>query len=180
MSKDVCLFRHQARKPFVCFGFVFCFLMQCLLCMTKLSNLIWKRLETCYLCYTWLHHDHAHCQTSHLEVFENSTALVKTLRCVGLILIFTLQWGGEAGYRADDHFLDLWNIPSKAQKSLCTSSPSQAQTSSKFCHETGLPEESFIPSVNQSHQASPATRQNSPHSALSDLSELKYCHDNAA
>lgn len=73
--------------------------MQYLLCMTKLSNLIWKRLETRYLCYTWLHHDHARCQTLHLEVFENSTALVKTLWCVRLILIFTLQWVGEAGYQ---------------------------------------------------------------------------------
>lgn len=96
---------------------------QYLLCMTKLSNLIWKRLETCYLCYTWLHHDHAPWQTLHLEVFENSTALVKTLWCVRLILIFTLQWEGEAGYRVDDNFLELWNIPSKAQKITVHSLP---------------------------------------------------------
>lgn len=100
-----------------------------------------------------------HAAKHHLEVFENSTALVKTLWCVGLILIFTLQWGGEAGYRTDDNFPELWNIPSKAHKSLCTSYPSQGQTSSKFCPETGLPGKYFTPSVNQSHQASPATRQ---------------------
>lgn len=74
-----------------------------------------------------------------------------------------------------------WKYSLKGAKYLrCTSSPSEAQTSSKFCHETGPPETYFIPSVNQSHQALPAPRQNSLYIALSDPSKLKYCHDNAA